>query len=90
MNDAPPRMQGLEIWNAISGFTMKLICLSPSGVYPFRNNEGACGRLVTQDVQDYEFLDWKRQVNSAVTEHNFGGSQCLCGTARSSRRPAHI
>ena len=69
MNDALHECR-TKIWNAISGFTMKLICLSPAEFIHFGTTR-ELRRLVTQDVQDYEFLDWKRQVNSAVTEHNF-------------------
>lgn len=54
-----------QIWNAIHHFSMKLLCLSPAEFIHFGTTR-ELRSLVTKDVQDYEFLDWKMQVNSAV------------------------
>ncbi len=50
-----------EIWEAISAFSMKLICLSPAEFIHF-GTTAELVELVTENVDDYEFLDWKRQV----------------------------
>lgn len=78
-----------EIWNAISGFTMKLICLSPAEFIHFGTTK-ELRRLVTQDVQDYEFLDWKMQVNSAVTGDDFAAHNAYVGRRASVGAGAYI
>ena len=50
-----------KIWDALHGFSMKLICLSPAEFIHFGTTSELM-RLVTHDVEDYEFLDWKKQV----------------------------
>ena len=50
-----------KIWDALHGFSMKLICLSPAEFIHF-GTTAELMRLVTHDVDDYEFLDWKKQV----------------------------
>lgn len=67
-----------EIWDAIHGFSMKLICLSPAEFIHF-GTTGELRQLVTRDVQDYEFLDWKMQVNSAVTKDGFAAHNAYVG-----------
>lgn len=77
------------IWNAISGFTMKLICLSPAEFIHFGTTR-ELRQLVTQDVQDYEFLDWKMQVNSAVAKDNFAAHNAYVGRRASVGSGAYI
>lgn len=67
-----------EIWNAIHEFSMKLICLSPAEFIHFGTTK-ELRQLVTQDVQDYEFLDWKLQVNSAVTGDDYAAHNAYVG-----------
>lgn len=67
-----------EIWDAIHEFSMKLICLSPAEFIHFGTTRELL-QLVTQDVQDYEFLDWKLQVNSAVTGDDFATHNAYVG-----------
>lgn len=67
-----------EIWNAIHKFSMKLICLSPAEFIHFGTTR-ELRQLVTKDVQDYEFLDWKLQVNSAVRESGFAAHNAYVG-----------
>lgn len=55
-----------QIWQAIHSFSMKLICLSPARFIHF-GTTGELLELVTSGVEDYEFLDWKKDVFS-VTE----------------------
>ena len=50
-----------KIWDALHGFSMKLICLSPAEFIHFGTTSELV-RLVTHDVEDYEFLEWKKQV----------------------------
>lgn len=55
-----------QIWQALHGFSMKLICLSPAKFIHFGTTQELLD-LVTSGVGDYEFLEWKKQVFS-VTE----------------------
>lgn len=52
-----------EIWQALSSFSMKLICLSPAEFIHFGTTKELL-KLVTQDISDYQFLDWNSIVNS--------------------------
>ncbi len=54
-----------EIWEALSPFSMKLVCLSPAEFIHFGTTAELLG-LVTKEVEDYEFLDWKRHVLSTA------------------------
>lgn len=54
-----------KIWEAIHKFDMKLICLSPAEFIHFGTTSELL-QLVTSGVEDYEFLDWKKQVGSAI------------------------
>ncbi len=58
------------IWNVLHEFSMKMICLSPAEFIHFGTTKELLG-LVTKDIYDYEFLDWKSQVISAVNESDF-------------------
>lgn len=52
-----------RIWEALHPFSMKLICLSPAKFIHF-GTTGELLDLVTSGVEDYEFLDWKKEVFS--------------------------
>lgn len=54
-----------KIWDAISSFSMKLICLSPAEFIHFGTTTELL-QLMTSGVEDYEFLDWKKQVCTSV------------------------
>lgn len=54
-----------QIWEAISGFSMKLICLSPAEFIHFGTTTELL-QLMTNGVSDYEFLGWKKQVCASV------------------------
>lgn len=56
-----------KIWDALSPFSMKLICLSPAEFIHF-GTTAELRRLVTCEVEDYEFLDWKKQVLTTAPE----------------------
>ena len=49
------------IWDAIRDFRMKLVCLSPAEFIHFGTTKELL-ELVTETIDDYEFLDWKRLV----------------------------
>lgn len=78
-----------QIWNAIHEFSMKLICLSPAEFIHFGTTK-ELRQLVTQDVQDYEFLDWKMQVNSAVRGAGFATHNAYVGRRAVVRAGAYI
>ena len=65
-----------EIWEALHDFSLKLICLSPAEFIHFGTTWELL-QLVTHDVEDYEFLDWKKQVLSTSVERRFRGPQFL-------------
>lgn len=55
------------IWEALSPFDMKLICLSPAEFIHF-GTTGELLKLVTEDIGDYKFLDWKDKVSTNATQ----------------------
>lgn len=50
-----------KMWQVLSPFSMKLICLSPAEFIHF-GTTGELLKLVTADIGDYEFLEWNRHV----------------------------
>lgn len=50
-----------KIWEAIHTFGMKVICLSPAEFIHFGTTKELL-ELLTDKVDDYEFLKWQRQV----------------------------
>lgn len=50
-----------KIWDVLRSFQMKLICLSPAEFIHFGTTR-ELRALVTEEVADYEFLDWKKHV----------------------------
>lgn len=50
-----------EIWEALHQFPMKLICLSPAEFIHFGTTK-ELRSLLTKEINDYEFLDWKEKV----------------------------
>lgn len=50
-----------KIWEALSPYQMKLICLSPAEFIHFGTTR-ELRALMTEEVADYEFLDWKKHV----------------------------
>ncbi len=61
-----------EIWEAIHTYTLKLLCLSPAQFIHFGTTRELLA-LMTEDIENYEFLDWKRQV-LGVEEHPSAGA----------------
>lgn len=56
-----------KLWEALHNFNMKLLCLSPAEFIHFGTTAELLS-LVTTDIADYEFLDWKRSVITNVPE----------------------
>lgn len=52
-----------KIWDALHGFPMKLICLSPAEFIHFGTTR-ELRQLLTEEISDYEFLEWKQMVCS--------------------------
>lgn len=79
----------IQIWNAIHHFSMKLLCLSPAEFIHFGTTR-ELRSLVTKDVQDYEFLDWKMQVNSAVQKEGFAAHNAYVGSRAKIGKEAYL
>lgn len=52
-----------EIWDALQPYSLKLLCLSPAQFIHFGTTR-ELRQLVAEEISDFEFLDWQRQVNS--------------------------
>lgn len=59
-----------KIWKAISNFSMKVICLSPAEFIHF-GTTGELLELLTEKIDDYEFLGWERIVCSNRQSREF-------------------
>lgn len=49
------------LWDTLSPFSLKLLCLSPAQFIHFGTTRELL-HLVTEGIEDYEFLNWKSQV----------------------------
>lgn len=58
------------IWEALSGFSMKVICLSPAEFIHFGTTKELL-HLVTDKIEDYEFLDWRSCICSNLETNKF-------------------
>lgn len=67
-----------KIWEAIHRFSLKLICLSPAEFIHFGTTWELL-QLVTSDVEDYEFLDWKKQVLSTLVSGDYAAHNSYIG-----------
>lgn len=56
-----------KIWEVLNSYQMKLICLSPAEFIHFGTTR-ELRFLMTEEVADYEFLDWKMHVFTNVSE----------------------
>lgn len=50
-----------EIWEAISPYSLKLLCLSPARFIHFGTTRELLS-LLTEEIDNYEFLDWRGQI----------------------------
>jgi fucokinase len=53
-----------QLWNVLRRFSLKLLCLSPAQFIHFGTTRELSG-LMAEEIADYEFLDWKKNVNTA-------------------------
>lgn len=56
-----------RIWEKLSGIRMDLIALAPSEFIHFGTTHELCD-LMTKEIDDYMFLDWKKQILSNPEE----------------------
>lgn len=55
-----------KIWKALHPFSMKVLCLAPARFIHF-GTTWELGRLMSEEIGDFEFLDWKRSVLSTAS-----------------------
>ncbi len=67
-----------ELWSVLSPYSMKLIRLSPAEFIHF-GTTWELRQLLTEEIGDYEYLDWKCQVNSAVKGQGFAAHNAYVG-----------
>lgn len=65
-----------EIWNAISAYKMRLLSLSPAEFIHFGTTAELL-KLVTNEIDKYSFLGWKKQVGSNVKGVRFAANNSL-------------
>lgn len=58
-----------KIWEALHSFEMKLICLSPAEFIHFGTTKELLS-LLTDEISDYEYLDWKPAVFTNLRTDN--------------------
>lgn len=68
-----------KIWEVLSPFQMKLICLSPAEFIHFGTTR-ELRALMTEDVADYEFLDWRKQIFTNTCDCQGALHTCLVGS----------
>lgn len=78
-----------KIWDAIRGFSMKLICLSPAEFIHFGTTR-ELRKLVCEDVEDYSFLGWDRQVVSNRDAKEFAVHNAYIGYDASVGKGSYI
>lgn len=70
------------IWEALSGFDMKVICLSPAEFIHFGTTKELL-HLVTDKIGDYEFLDWRSCICSNLETCRFAANNSyICDESR--------
>lgn len=70
------------IWEALSGFSMKVICLSPAEFIHFGTTRELL-HLVKDKITDYEFLGWKNCICSNVETERFAAhNSFICEESR--------
>lgn len=57
-----------KLWEVLSPFSLKLLCLSPARFIHFGTTAELL-RLMTEEINDYEFLDWQARVASTESEN---------------------
>lgn len=78
-----------KIWEAISHFQMRLLSLTPAEFIHFGTTQELLS-LVTQEVCDYEFLGWKKQVGTNVSNTGYAVHNSLIEEGAFVGRGAYI
>lgn len=79
-----------RIWEAIHTFSMKVICLAPAEFIHFGTTRELLN-LVTRQVDDYEYLDWKRQICSNLpAQQDFAAHNALIADTAVIGRDSYI
>ena len=64
------------IWNAISGFKLRLLSLTPAEFIHF-GTTGELLQLVTEKVENYHFLGWEKQVGTNTSGVRYAAHNSL-------------
>ena len=64
------------IWEKLKDINMKLLCLSPAEFIHFGTTNELL-RLMTDNIPDFEFLNWSRNVNSNIPNANYAVSNSM-------------
>lgn len=64
------------VWKAISGFSLRLLSLSPAEFIHFGTTKELTG-LVTKEVADYAFLGWSALVGTNVSSGDYAAHNSL-------------
>ncbi len=59
-----------KLWEALSGFQMKVVCLSPAAFIHFGTTKELL-MLLTERMEDYRFLGWEKMICTNRMEGNF-------------------
>lgn len=80
-----------DIWDAVRGYSMKLICLSPAEFIHFGTTRELL-QLVTKNVEDYSFLSWSKKVMTTGAEENtsFAAHNAYIGHAARIEKDCYI
>lgn len=78
-----------EIWDAISGFDMRLLSLTPAEFIHFGTTAELLA-LVTEGVTDYGFLGWAKQVGTNVNNDKYAVHNALIGEGCSVGENAYV
>lgn len=59
-----------KLWDALSGFGMKVVCLSPAAFIHFGTTRELL-LLLTEKIEDYKFLGWEKRICSNRPDGNY-------------------
>ena len=77
------------IWEKLSGFSMKVICLSPAEFIHFGTTKELL-HLMTDKMVDYEFLDWSGCICSNVETNRFATNNSFICEEENIRNDCYI
>lgn len=59
-----------KLWEALSGFGMKVVCLSPAAFIHFGTTKELLALLIER-IEDYKFLGWEKRICSNRLDGNY-------------------